>query len=160
MEMTPKQFKNQNANWEDKYFTYAIHKTSGGAMYLFQIDGHKITTETIKGALITRLDGVDLDKLVENIRKVKASDFVDKEDIYDRTYDYDDMKIALCIQDFLDNDNPDMQINFQDFEDIVELAIRIRKSYDKCNKEGTLTKEEQGYIQQFAYNYLKENYGD
>lgn len=82
------------------------------------------------------------------------------QDIYDRTYDYDDMKIALCIQDFLDNDNPDMQINFQDFEDIINLAIRIRKSYDKCNKEGTLTKEEQGYIQQFAYNYLKENYGD
>ena len=38
MEMTPKQFKNQNANWEDKYFTYAINKTSGGAMYLYQID--------------------------------------------------------------------------------------------------------------------------
>lgn len=72
MEMTPKQFKNQNANWEDKYFTYAIHKTSGGAMYLYQIDGHKITTETIKGAYITRLDGVDLDKLVENIKKVKG----------------------------------------------------------------------------------------
>ena len=94
----------------------------------------------------------------------EAREFYEKlgeiQDIYDRTYDYDDMKIALCIQDFLDNDNPDMQINFQDFEDIINLAIRIRKSYDKCNKEGTLTKEEQGYIQQFAYNYLKENYGD
>ena len=101
------------------------------------------------------------DDILQRVSKVNANDFIKKEvGIYSRAYDYDDMKIALCIQDFLDNDNPDMQINFQDFEDIIELAIRIRKNYDKCNKEGTLTKEEQGYIQQFAYNYLKENYGD
>lgn len=100
-------------------------------------------------------------ELEQVVAKQIADRFIEKEqDTYNRTYDYDDMKIALCIQDFLDNDKPDMQINFQDFEDIIELAIRIRKSYDKCNKEGTLTKEEQGYIQQFAYNYLKENYGD
>lgn len=101
------------------------------------------------------------DGSLQTVPKMFASDFIDKEkDSYNRTYDYDDIKIALCIQDFLDNDNPDMQINFQDFEDIIELAIKIRKSYDKCKNEGTLTKEEQGYIQQFAYNYLKENYGD
>lgn len=101
------------------------------------------------------------DRNIQYIPQICADAVLEKiQDIYDRTYDYDDMKIALCIQDFLDNDNPDMQINFQDFEDIIELAIKIRKSYDKCNKERTLTKEEQGYIQQFAYNYLKENYGD
>lgn len=101
------------------------------------------------------------DRSIQYVPQICADAVLEKiQDIYDRAYDYDDMKIALCIQDFLDNDNPDMQINFQDFEDIIELAIRIRKSYDKCNKEGTLTKEEQGFIQQFAYNYLKENYGD
>lgn len=100
------------------------------------------------------------DRNIQYIPQICADAVLEKiQDIYDRTYDYDDMKIALCIQDFLDNDNPDMQINFQDFEDIIELAIRIKKSYDKCNKEGTLTKDEQGYIQQFAYNYLKENFG-
>lgn len=101
------------------------------------------------------------DRTIQYIPQICADAVLEKiQNIYDKTYDYDDMKIALCIQDYLDKDNPDMQINFQDFEDIIELAIRIRKSYDKCNKEGTLTKEEQGYIQQFAYNYLKENYGD
>lgn len=101
------------------------------------------------------------DRTIQYIPQICADAVFEKiQNIYDKTYDYDDMKIALCIQDFLDNDKPDMQINFQDFEDIIELAIRIRKSYDKCNKERTLTKEEQGYIQQFAYNYLKENYGD
>ena len=49
---TPKQFKNQNANWQDKNYTYAIHKTSGGAMYLYQIDGKRIT-KVIKNPIIT-----------------------------------------------------------------------------------------------------------
>lgn len=69
---TPKQFKNQNANWQDKNYTYAIHKTSGGAMYLYQIDGKRITTKNIENAKTIRLDGVNLEQLIEQIRKVQA----------------------------------------------------------------------------------------
>lgn len=69
---TAKQFKNQNANWQDKNYTYAIHKTNGGAMYLYQIDGKRITTKTIASANVLRLDGVNLEQLMEQIKKVKA----------------------------------------------------------------------------------------
>lgn len=69
---TAKQFKNQNANWQDKNYTYAIHKTSGGAMYLYQIDGKRVTAKTIASASVLRLDGVNLEQLIEQINKVKA----------------------------------------------------------------------------------------
>lgn len=70
--MTVKQFKNQNAVWSDYWYTYAIHKTNGGAMYLYKIDGKRITQSKIDNAQIFRLDGVDLNLLIENIKKVKG----------------------------------------------------------------------------------------
>lgn len=70
MGMTIEQFKKQNAFWQDKYYTYAIHKTDGGAMYLFQVDGLRLTQEKINSANIIRIDGLDFNKLIENIKGV------------------------------------------------------------------------------------------
>jgi hypothetical protein len=60
MEMTKEQFKNQNLNWEDEFYEYAIHKTDGGAMYLYQAE--KPLKKTVS-PLIIRLDGADREKL-------------------------------------------------------------------------------------------------
>ncbi len=66
---TPKEFKNQNAFWQDKWYSYAIHKTDGGAVYLFRIDGLKINKNTIKNMQVFRLDGIDKERFIENISK-------------------------------------------------------------------------------------------
>ena len=68
--MTKEQFLNQNLNWKDKYYHYAIHKTDGGAVYLWQVDG-ALTSNNLNQMNVIRLDGVDLEKLAQNILKVK-----------------------------------------------------------------------------------------
>jgi len=72
MEMiqTVEEFKNQNAYWCDDYYHYAIHKTDGGAVYLFQVDG-PLTDDSIKhNMVVIRLDGCDVDMLIKNIKEV------------------------------------------------------------------------------------------
>ena len=68
--MNVEQFKNQNVNWKDKYYSYAIHKTNGGAMYLYQVDGKRLTEESVKNAKVLRLDGISIDKLLYNYNKM------------------------------------------------------------------------------------------
>lgn len=70
MNLTAKQFKNQNAFWQDNYYSYAIHKTNGGAVYLYRIDGKRIDKNTLKNMQVFRLDGVNFDILINNIKKV------------------------------------------------------------------------------------------
>lgn len=65
--MTKQQFFNQNKNFEDKYYYYAIHITDGGAMYLYQADKDFIPlddTDEISYMTI-RLDGTFLGDLVK-----------------------------------------------------------------------------------------------
>ena len=69
--MNKEQFFNQHANWQDKNYTYAIHVTNGRAMYLYQIDGLKVTDEDIAGANIIRLDGINLEELVRQIQELR-----------------------------------------------------------------------------------------
>ena len=70
---TIEQFKRQNAYWRDKYYHYAIHKTDGGAMYLFVVESEKeLQDKDLEYINSIRLDGVDLDKLFYNINKVKG----------------------------------------------------------------------------------------
>jgi len=70
MKLTVKQFRQQNAYWGDDYYNYAIHKTDGGAMYLFQVDGNRLTQKGIDNAKILRLDGMNIQRLLENIKRV------------------------------------------------------------------------------------------
>lgn len=69
--MTLEQFRNQNAYWRDNYYHYAIHKTTGGAIYLYVVETEKeLTQEDLQYVNIMRLDGVDLTQLFKNIQKV------------------------------------------------------------------------------------------
>ena len=66
---TAEQFKNQFAFWQDQNYSYAIHLTSGGAVYLFRINGREVSDETVKRAEVFRLDGIDKKAFIENISK-------------------------------------------------------------------------------------------
>ena len=68
---TREQFINQNAFWQDKYYSYAIHITDGGAKYLFQVDGTRLTQKQLDSMTVIRLDGMDVEKFIENIRRTK-----------------------------------------------------------------------------------------
>lgn len=71
--LTPYIFKHQNAIWQDKWYSYAIHRTDGGAMYLYRIDGKRITQKAIDNTLqVFRLDGMNFDLFMENVKKVQS----------------------------------------------------------------------------------------
>lgn len=72
MNLTPKQFKKQNAVWQDNYYTYAIHKTDGGAIYLYRIDGKRITQNKLNNMEIFRLDGMNLNLFIKNYNKANG----------------------------------------------------------------------------------------
>ena len=78
-----------------------------------------------------------------------------KQDIYDHLYDYDDLKIAVCVSDYLTNET-DKEYTF---EDIAQATLRIRKSWecDRINNE--LSQEELAYIQSYAYRFMKTHFG-
>ena len=42
---------------------------SGGAVYLFRINGRDVTDEAVKSAEVFRLDGIDKKAFIENISK-------------------------------------------------------------------------------------------
>lgn len=69
--MTAQQWKNQNAVWQDKYYSYSLHITNGGAMYLGIIEGHKIDKNTIANSQTVRIDGMDLNMLADMVRLAK-----------------------------------------------------------------------------------------
>lgn len=77
-----------------------------------------------------------------------------KVDIYDYLYEYDDLKIAVCISEHFNA----RQIPF-DYEDIAELTITIRKSWERDRRNKVLSKEDYAYIQSYAIKYLCEHYG-
>lgn len=66
--MTKKQFINQNAFWQDKYYSYSIHITNGGAIYLYRIDGTIIDENSLRKMQVFRIDGIDLDLFIKNIK--------------------------------------------------------------------------------------------
>ena len=82
-------------------------------------------------------------------------------DIYDRKYDYDDMKIAICIKDFynyFEEKLKEYYEEFLDFEDLITLAVEIKNNWQIDFDNGALTQNEIGYIQEYAFRYLKEKY--
>lgn len=69
--MTKDQFINQELFWQDKYYSYALHITDGGAKYLWQVDGTRLTKKELEYIKFIRLDGVDIDKLCEKLQESK-----------------------------------------------------------------------------------------
>lgn len=69
--------------------------------------------------------------------------------VYDRLFDYEDLKVAIVVSDYLkDKDN-----HFT-YEDIASLVVKIRKSWENEQKSLSLTQEEIGYIQAYAWKYM------
>ena len=70
---------------------------------------------------------------------------------YDMPYDYEDMKLAIVCDNFIDNALDDIF----DFEDVIRLATWVRL---KWNEDfDTLSENEKGYIQEFANRILYDN---
>lgn len=83
-------------------------------------------------------------------------------DIYNKKYDYDDMKIAICIGKFYNENQCNRNLteteDFDTFEDIITLAVEIKNNWQIDYDNGALTQNEIGYIQEYAFRYLKEKY--
>lgn len=73
-------------------------------------------------------------------------------DVYTKDYDYEDVKVAICVAEFVSE-----RTLYFDFETVIKIAIRIREEWEKQQETGLLTEEEYAYIQAFAVNYLNAN---
>ena len=71
-------------------------------------------------------------------------------DVYDMQYDYDDIKIAATITDYIRNVRNE---DYMDFEDLAEMTLTIHNAYKVADD---ISKEEQGYIQKYVYRFLDE----
>lgn len=80
----------------------------------------------------------------------------------EKKFDYDDIKIAICIQEFYDTHSKDIEDeqDFQDYEDIITLVEEIKNNWLIDNSNSVLSQEEYAYIQNYAHKYLKEKYLD
>ena len=74
-------------------------------------------------------------------------------DVYTQDYDYEDLKIAVCVSDYIFN----IKKISVDYEDIARLTIEIRQAWEDCQRRGLLSSEEFAYCQKFAINYLYNN---
>ena len=70
---------------------------------------------------------------------------------YDMCYDYDDMKLAIVCDNFIDNALNDIF----DFEDVIRLATWVRIKYNE--DFDILSDNEKGYIQEYANRILYDN---
>lgn len=68
-------------------------------------------------------------------------------DIYNRKYDYEDMKLAIFLTE--------QHLDLEDYEDILHLLVKIKEDYNK--EFDHLSFEERGYIQKYAQNWLNEH---
>lgn len=73
-------------------------------------------------------------------------------DIYSKEYDYEDIKVAICVAEYLGRLNRAV-----DYEDVVRITIKIKEKWCELEAKGLLTSEQCAYIQKFAVDYLYEN---
>lgn len=77
-------------------------------------------------------------------------------EIYERVFDYDDMKIAMLVQEFYAEYKSIMiDKEYENYEDLVNLCIEIRSAWEDSNE---LSEEEKAYIQCYAIRYLTEKF--
>lgn len=74
-------------------------------------------------------------------------------DVYTQDYDYEDLKIAVCVSDYIFN----IKKISVDYEDIARLTIKIRQAWEDGQRKDSLSSEEFAYCQKFAINYLYDN---
>lgn len=72
--------------------------------------------------------------------------------IYERNFGYEDMKVAMVVNEFYIKHEKEMA-NYETYEDLIELCIKIRQEWEDLEQEDA-TEEEYAYIQCFAENYL------
>lgn len=77
-------------------------------------------------------------------------------EIYEKTYDYEDMKLAIVVQDFFSTHPQCKSPILQDYEDIIYLTQDIKDNWIHEKGQGTLTEEEYAHIQTYAYRFLEE----
>jgi hypothetical protein len=91
----------------------------------------------------------------------------DFEEIYSKRYDYDDLKIAMVVQDYFKDCPIEKLQKFDfmvDYEDYVYLVNTIKEQWQaekgkyENEEEADIDGEEIGYIQVYAYRYLEERY--
>ena len=70
--------------------------------------------------------------------------------VYDIQYDYDDIKIAVTITDYIRNVRNE---DYMDFEDLAKMTLTIHNAYKVADD---LSREEQGYIQKLDEYFEKE----
>ena len=75
---------------------------------------------------------------------------------YDKTFDYEDMKIAMVVSEFINNHENDIPYQyFEDYEDLINLCIEIKTKWLALSQETALSLD----VLSFAYNYLLEKFG-
>lgn len=72
-------------------------------------------------------------------------------DVYTKDYDYEDVKVAICVANRLSDWNL-----YTDFEYIARLVIFIKDNWCVDKYDGNLSEEDFGYIQNYAYKLLDE----
>lgn len=80
-----------------------------------------------------------------------------EKEIYDKKFDYEDMKVAMVVSDFY-NDHEEEMSGYELFEDIIELCVEIRKAWNNLEKYKDCNIEEYAFIQFFAERYLIEKF--
>ena len=136
-----------------------VRDLQGGEFGMYRIQ----TIEDWREQAIEWADMDEHDGIVEELKRLPLDEVIDyiaefwqlefKEiDIYDLKYDYDDLKIAVCIADTFKD------WNFcTDYEAIARLTAVIKCEWETNHIYGYLTGEEYAYIQKFATNYLDKN---
>ena len=136
-----------------------VRDLQGGEFGMYRIQ----TIEDWREQAIEWADMDEHDGIVEELKSLPQDEVIDyiaefwqlefKEiDIYDLKYDYDDLKIAVCIADTFKDWNLCV-----DYEAIAGLVAHIKCEWEADHIYGYLTKEEYAYIQKFATNYLDKN---
>ena len=72
MKLTFGQLHSQDDFWGDDYYVYAIHKTDGGAVYLYRMElGDYLKTSPLESfdVEVFRLDGTNLGRFCKHIKK-------------------------------------------------------------------------------------------
>lgn len=81
---------------------------------------------------------------------------------YNKTFDYEDMKIAMVVNQFFSDHEDELGTSsapyyYEDYEDLVTLCMEIRKAWDELDMNNC-GREEYAYVQYFAEHYLQNKF--
>ena len=76
---------------------------------------------------------------------------------YDKTFDYEDMKIAIIVSQYCEKYEC-LQAIYETYEDLINLCTEIKTKWLELSKDKALCDEDYAYIQCFAESYILENF--